>query len=185
MARPSLNSPSGADSVSLCQTSHQIEDVAPCARRLTKHPLAVFIASGTSSPCAPGLRFHLHIKEPPEEVARHRPILPSQSQSATSTAATRILAASKMADQFIGLQMLVTLRDPPARLKGTVSAVEAGSTLTLSNGTKIDYTPRRGSLFCGHTWFCSGCSITTLPVVIKDVNGANRRYSYSLAVGRE
>ena len=39
-----------------------------------------------------------------------------------------------MADQFIGLQMLVTVRDPPARLKGTVSSVEAGAGLTLSNG---------------------------------------------------
>ena len=39
-----------------------------------------------------------------------------------------------MADQFIGLQMLVTVRNPPARLKGTVSSVEAGAGLTLSNG---------------------------------------------------
>ncbi|KAL2258214.1 hypothetical protein VTK26DRAFT_8567 [Humicola hyalothermophila] len=39
-----------------------------------------------------------------------------------------------MAAEFIGLQMLVTLHgDPPARLKGTVSAVEAGAGLTLSN----------------------------------------------------
>jgi hypothetical protein len=37
--------------------------------------------------------------------------------------------------EFIGLQMLVTLQgDPPTSLKGTVSAVEAGSGLTLSNG---------------------------------------------------
>ncbi|KAK4241901.1 NAD(P)H-hydrate epimerase [Achaetomium macrosporum] len=36
--------------------------------------------------------------------------------------------------EFIGLQMLVTLHgDPPRRLKGTVSAVEAGAGLTLSN----------------------------------------------------
>ncbi|KAK3322202.1 YjeF-related protein N-terminus-domain-containing protein [Apodospora peruviana] len=38
-----------------------------------------------------------------------------------------------MAAEFIGMQMLVTLRDPPATLKGTVSAVEAGAGLTLSN----------------------------------------------------
>ncbi|KAH8880429.1 YjeF N-terminal domain-like protein [Thozetella sp. PMI_491] len=43
-----------------------------------------------------------------------------------------------MADQFIGLQMLVTVRDPPARLKGTVSSVEAGSGLTLSNVWLLD-----------------------------------------------
>jgi enhancer of mRNA-decapping protein 3 len=40
-----------------------------------------------------------------------------------------------MATEFIGVQMLVTLHgDPPARLKGTISAVEAGASLTLSNG---------------------------------------------------
>ncbi|EGS20829.1 uncharacterized protein CTHT_0026670 [Thermochaetoides thermophila DSM 1495] len=39
-----------------------------------------------------------------------------------------------MAAEFIGLQMLVTLKgNPPLRLKGTVSAVEAGTGLTLSN----------------------------------------------------
>ncbi|KAK4123838.1 YjeF N-terminal domain-like protein [Parathielavia appendiculata] len=39
-----------------------------------------------------------------------------------------------MASEFIGLQMLVTVRgDPPRRLKGTISAVEAGAGLTLSN----------------------------------------------------
>ncbi|GAB1320339.1 enhancer of mRNA decapping [Madurella fahalii] len=39
-----------------------------------------------------------------------------------------------MAAEFIGVQMLVTLYgDPPTRLKGTVSAVEAGAGLTLSN----------------------------------------------------
>ncbi|KAK3899504.1 hypothetical protein C8A05DRAFT_36872 [Staphylotrichum tortipilum] len=39
-----------------------------------------------------------------------------------------------MAAEFIGLQMLVTVRgNPPLRLKGTVSAVEAGASLTLSN----------------------------------------------------
>ncbi|KAK4137200.1 YjeF N-terminal domain-like protein [Trichocladium antarcticum] len=36
--------------------------------------------------------------------------------------------------EFIGVQMLVTLKDdPPTRLRGTVSAVEAGTGLTLSN----------------------------------------------------
>ena len=40
-----------------------------------------------------------------------------------------------MASEFIGLQMMVTVRGtPPICLKGTVSAVEAGSGLTLSNG---------------------------------------------------
>lgn len=40
-----------------------------------------------------------------------------------------------MAAQFIGLQMLVTLRgEQPVRIKGTVSDVEAGTGLTLSNG---------------------------------------------------
>lgn len=40
-----------------------------------------------------------------------------------------------MAAQFTGLQMLVTVSDPPAKLRGTVSDVEAGSSLTLSNGS--------------------------------------------------
>ncbi|KAK1992649.1 DFDF domain-containing protein [Colletotrichum falcatum] len=36
--------------------------------------------------------------------------------------------------EFIGLQMLVTLRQPPGTmLKGTVSAIQAGNSLTLSN----------------------------------------------------
>ncbi|EAQ91171.1 hypothetical protein CHGG_03106 [Chaetomium globosum CBS 148.51] len=39
-----------------------------------------------------------------------------------------------MASEFIGLQMVVTVRGtPPMLLKGTVSAVEAGTGLTLSN----------------------------------------------------
>ncbi|KJZ72874.1 hypothetical protein HIM_07818 [Hirsutella minnesotensis 3608] len=39
-----------------------------------------------------------------------------------------------MASQFIGLQMSVILRDPPGyRLTGTVGAVEAGNSLTLTN----------------------------------------------------
>jgi hypothetical protein len=36
--------------------------------------------------------------------------------------------------EFIGLQMLVKLKDPPNTLKGIVSEIEAGSRLTLSNG---------------------------------------------------
>ena len=48
-----------------------------------------------------------------------------------------------MADQFIGLQMLVTVRDPPARLKGTVSSVEAGAGLTLSNGMSFFFSIRK------------------------------------------
>ncbi|KAK0711341.1 YjeF-related protein N-terminus-domain-containing protein [Lasiosphaeris hirsuta] len=43
-----------------------------------------------------------------------------------------------MATDFIGVQMLVTLRDPPVRLKGTVSQVEAGSGLTLRNVWMLD-----------------------------------------------
>jgi enhancer of mRNA-decapping protein 3 len=39
-----------------------------------------------------------------------------------------------MANQFIGLQMLVTIKDPPQKLKGIVSDVEAGLSLTLNNG---------------------------------------------------
>jgi hypothetical protein len=42
-----------------------------------------------------------------------------------------------MANQFIGLQMLVTLREPPTRLKGIVTGIEAGVSLTLSNGTSL------------------------------------------------
>ncbi|OIW33235.1 YjeF N-terminal domain-like protein [Coniochaeta ligniaria NRRL 30616] len=41
-----------------------------------------------------------------------------------------------MADAFIGLQMLVTVRG--AKLKGTVSSVEAGTSLTLSNVWRLD-----------------------------------------------
>ena len=44
------------------------------------------------------------------------------------------MCLATMADQFIGLQMLVTVCDPPARLRGIVSEVEAGLSLTLSNG---------------------------------------------------
>ncbi|KAM7189154.1 YjeF-related protein N-terminus domain containing protein [Naviculisporaceae sp. PSN 640] len=43
-----------------------------------------------------------------------------------------------MATEFIGLQMIVTIRDPPTKLKGTVSAVEAGTGLTLSNVWRLD-----------------------------------------------
>ncbi|KAK0736818.1 YjeF-related protein N-terminus-domain-containing protein [Apiosordaria backusii] len=39
-----------------------------------------------------------------------------------------------MAAEFIGLQMMVTLRgNPPIKIRGTVSGVEAGNSLTLSN----------------------------------------------------
>ncbi|KAK4455904.1 YjeF-related protein N-terminus-domain-containing protein [Podospora aff. communis PSN243] len=44
-----------------------------------------------------------------------------------------------MSSDFIGVQMLVTLIDPPGtKLKGTVSAVEAGTGLTLSNVWRLD-----------------------------------------------
>jgi enhancer of mRNA-decapping protein 3 len=40
-----------------------------------------------------------------------------------------------MAEQFIGLRMRVVLRDPAAyQLDGTIRDVEAGSSLTLTNG---------------------------------------------------
>lgn len=42
-------------------------------------------------------------------------------------------------DSFIGLPMLVTMRNPPARLKGTVSEVQAGHGLTLTNGLFIPF----------------------------------------------
>ncbi|TPX09476.1 uncharacterized protein E0L32_009364 [Thyridium curvatum] len=38
-----------------------------------------------------------------------------------------------MANEFIGLQMVVNLRHPPERLCGTISGVEAGQSLTLTN----------------------------------------------------
>lgn len=46
-----------------------------------------------------------------------------------------------MASQFIGLHMSVVLRDPAGyRLTGTVREVEAGNSLTLTNGMlKIYY----------------------------------------------
>lgn len=47
-----------------------------------------------------------------------------------------------MATEFLGLQMVVTLHgNPPRRLKGTISAVEAGAGLTLSNGSFAPFTP--------------------------------------------
>lgn len=53
-----------------------------------------------------------------------------------------------MASEFIGLQMMVTVRGtPPIRLKGTVSAVEAGSGLTLSNGEFTSFS-RSEVCFC-------------------------------------
>lgn len=39
-----------------------------------------------------------------------------------------------MTTDFIGLQVVVTVRDPPFRVKGTVSDISAGEGLTLSNG---------------------------------------------------
>lgn len=39
-----------------------------------------------------------------------------------------------MTSDFIGLQVVVTVRDPPSRVKGTVSEISAGAGLTLSNG---------------------------------------------------
>ncbi|KAK1781601.1 YjeF-related protein N-terminus-domain-containing protein [Copromyces sp. CBS 386.78] len=41
-------------------------------------------------------------------------------------------------DSFIGLPMLVTMRNPPARLRGTVSEVQAGHGLTLTNVWNLD-----------------------------------------------
>jgi enhancer of mRNA-decapping protein 3 len=43
-----------------------------------------------------------------------------------------------MSNQFIGLTMLVTLNDPPgAQVRGTVSSIEPGKSLTLRNGINI------------------------------------------------
>ncbi len=46
-------------------------------------------------------------------------------------------------NEFIGLQMIVTLRSPAERLRGSISGVEAGKSLTLSNGLSL--------FFC--SWF--------------------------------
>ena len=48
-----------------------------------------------------------------------------------SATATAIVA---MATDFIGLQVVVVVRDPPSKFKGTVSDISAGAGLTLSNG---------------------------------------------------
>jgi enhancer of mRNA-decapping protein 3 len=51
-----------------------------------------------------------------------------------------------MSDQFIGLTMLVTLNSPPgARLRGKVSSVVAGQSLTLREGKLLEYTPEWSS----------------------------------------
>lgn len=43
-----------------------------------------------------------------------------------------------MAEQFIGLHMRVILREPPGyQLTGTVKGVEAGNSLTLTNGMLV------------------------------------------------
>ena len=42
--------------------------------------------------------------------------------------------AAIMANEFIGAQMLITLKEPPAQVKGTISAIDAGKSLTLVNG---------------------------------------------------
>ncbi len=70
----------------------------------------------------------------------NRPILDPRHSAALSPGSPTSVReppreSAAMASDFIGLQMLVTVRgDPPRRLKGTVSAVEAGAGLTLSNG---------------------------------------------------
>jgi hypothetical protein len=57
-----------------------------------------------------------------------------------------------MAHQFIGLHMLVILREPPARLKGTVSDIEAGISLTLSNGPYRAISPKIRATRPSSTW---------------------------------
>ena len=47
-----------------------------------------------------------------------------------------------MATDFLGLQMVITLRSPGERLCGSVSGVEAGQSLTLRDG-EHDHSPRR------------------------------------------
>jgi enhancer of mRNA-decapping protein 3 len=45
-----------------------------------------------------------------------------------------------MSDQFIGLTMLVTLSAPPgAQLRGRVSSIVAGQSLTLRDGTSLQF----------------------------------------------
>ncbi|KAK1835219.1 YjeF-related protein N-terminus-domain-containing protein [Podospora conica] len=43
-----------------------------------------------------------------------------------------------MTSDFIGLQVVVTVRDPPSRVRGTVSEISAGAGLTLSNVWTLD-----------------------------------------------
>jgi hypothetical protein len=46
-----------------------------------------------------------------------------------------------MASDFIGLQMIVSLRSPPSQVMGTVADVQAGSGLTLANGMSSLHAP--------------------------------------------
>jgi hypothetical protein len=61
-----------------------------------------------------------------------------------------------MSKQFIGLTMLVTLNSPPgAQLRGVVSSIEPGMSLTLRHGKPLHrlptnslLTPRTSDLSC-------------------------------------
>jgi hypothetical protein len=58
--------------------------------------------------------------------------------------AREAVAGHNMSNQFIGLTMLVTLNSPPgAQLRGIVSSVEPGKSLTLRHGTNPPRLPTR------------------------------------------
>lgn len=64
--------------------------------------------------------------------------LPIRTDS-LSTSSSPGQFATMAEDSFIGLPMLVTMRNPPARLRGTVSEVQAGHGLTLTNGSSSPF----------------------------------------------
>jgi len=60
------------------------------------------------------------------------------SQEKDKLSARRRLREPDMSNTFIGLTMLVTLNSPPgAQLRGVVSGIEPGKSLTLKNGNSI------------------------------------------------
>jgi hypothetical protein len=62
---------------------------------------------------------------------------------ASDCRARETVAGHNMSNQFIGLTMLVTLSSPPgAQLRGIVSSVEPGKSLTLRHGTNPPRLPR-------------------------------------------
>jgi len=68
-----------------------------------------------------------------------------------------------MATDFLGLQMVITLRDPSERLCGSVCGVVAGQSLTLRNG-EHGYLVSRSlsrSVFTGLTRHLHGRSVVS------------------------